>query len=68
MSTPDLNLLVTLDALLAEGSMAGAAGRLRDGRVDLETGAIGKHTAPELRVQALFRDRLVGVVAAGHAL
>ena len=29
MSTPDLNLLVTLDALLAEGSVAGAARRLR---------------------------------------
>lgn len=29
MSTPDLNLLNTLDALLAEGSVAGAARRLR---------------------------------------
>lgn len=29
MSLPDLNLLVTLDALLAEGSVAGAARRLR---------------------------------------
>ena len=29
MSTPDLNLLVTLDALLAEGSVVGAARRLR---------------------------------------
>jgi DNA-binding transcriptional LysR family regulator len=29
MSTPDLNLLVTLDALLAEGSVARAARRLR---------------------------------------
>jgi DNA-binding transcriptional LysR family regulator len=29
MSMPDLNLLVTLDALLAEGSVAGAARRLR---------------------------------------
>src|SRR5437879_12261577 len=28
MSTPDLNLLVTLDALLAEGSVARAAQRL----------------------------------------
>lgn len=28
MTTPDLNLLVTLDALLAEGSVAGAARRL----------------------------------------
>ncbi|PHV07279.1 LysR family transcriptional regulator [Janthinobacterium sp. BJB412] len=29
MSIPDLNLLITLDALLAEGSVAGAARRLR---------------------------------------
>jgi DNA-binding transcriptional LysR family regulator len=29
MSTPDFNLLITLDALLAEGSVAGAARRLR---------------------------------------
>ncbi|MEK8030908.1 LysR family transcriptional regulator [Ideonella sp. DXS29W] len=29
MSDPDLNLLITLDALLAEGSVAGAARRLR---------------------------------------
>ena len=29
MATPDLNLLLTLDALLAEGSVAGAARRLR---------------------------------------
>lgn len=41
---------------------------LRDGVVDLETGVIGKTTAPELRVQALFRDRFIGVVRAGHAL
>jgi DNA-binding transcriptional LysR family regulator len=41
---------------------------LRDGLVDLETGVIGKATAPELRVQALFRDRFVGVVRSGHPL
>jgi hypothetical protein len=29
VSTPDLNLLVTLDVLLAEGSVARAAQRLR---------------------------------------
>jgi DNA-binding transcriptional LysR family regulator len=29
---------------------------------------IGKATAPELRVQALFRDRFIGVVRAGHPL
>ena len=41
---------------------------LREGLVDLETGVIGKTTAPELRVQALFRDRFVGVVREGHPL
>lgn len=40
---------------------------LRDGSVDLETGVVGKAASPELRVQALFRDRFVGVVRAGHA-
>jgi DNA-binding transcriptional LysR family regulator len=41
---------------------------LRDGIVDLETGVVGKTAAPELRVQALFRDRFVGVVRMGHPL
>ncbi|MGE0474559.1 MAG: LysR family transcriptional regulator [Nitrospirales bacterium] len=41
---------------------------LRDGTVDLETGVVEKTTAPELRVQALFQDRLVGVVRKGHSL
>lgn len=41
---------------------------LRDGRVDLETGVTGPENGPELRTQALFRDRHVGVVRAGHAL
>ena len=41
---------------------------LRDGTVDLETGVIEKTTAQELRVQALFRDRLIGVVRTGHPL
>ena len=41
---------------------------LRDGTVDLETGVVEKTTAPELRVQALFRDRHVGVVRKGHPL
>ncbi len=41
---------------------------LRDGIVDLETGVVGKATAPELRVQALFRDRFIGVVGMGHPL
>lgn len=41
---------------------------LRDGIVDLETGVIGETTGPEIRAQALFRDRFVGVVRTGHAL
>jgi DNA-binding transcriptional LysR family regulator len=41
---------------------------LRDGAVDLETGVIGKSAAPELRVQALFRDRFIGAVRLGHPL
>ncbi len=41
---------------------------LRDGTVDLETGVVGKTTGPEVRAQALFRDRFVGVVRMGHAL
>lgn len=41
---------------------------LRDGTVDLETGVLGKATGPEVRMRALFRDRFVGVVRAGHAL
>jgi DNA-binding transcriptional LysR family regulator len=41
---------------------------LREGTVDLETGVVEKTTAPELRVQALFRDRYVGVVRKGHPL
>lgn len=41
---------------------------LRDGRVDLETGIIEATTGPEVRGQALFRDRLVGVVRKGSPL
>ena len=41
---------------------------LRDGLIDLETGVVGKAAAPELRMQALFRDRFIGVVRTGHAL
>tara|TARA_R110002124_G_scaffold91658_3_gene233277 strand:+ start:1332 stop:2222 length:891 start_codon:yes stop_codon:yes gene_type:complete len=41
---------------------------LREGAVDLETGIVEKSTGPELRVQALFRDRFVGVVRNGHSL
>src|SRR3546814_6840816 len=41
---------------------------LRDGTVDLETGVVGKTTGPEVRTQALFRDRFVAVVRKGHKL
>ena len=41
---------------------------LRDGTVDLETGVVAKTTGPELRAQALLRDRFIGVVRTGHAL
>ncbi|MBK8117889.1 MAG: LysR family transcriptional regulator [Sulfuritalea sp.] len=41
---------------------------LRDGVVDLETGVVGNTAAPELRVQALFRDCFIGVVRKGHPL
>lgn len=41
---------------------------LREGTVDLETGVVGRGTGPELRAQALFRDRFVGVVRVGHPL
>ncbi len=41
---------------------------LRDGTVDLETGVVGQASSPELRVQALFSDRFIGVVRRGHAL
>jgi DNA-binding transcriptional LysR family regulator len=41
---------------------------LRDGAVDIETGIVETMTAPDLRAHALFRDRLVGAVRAGHPL
>lgn len=41
---------------------------LRDGTVDLETGVVGQETGPEVRAQALFRDRFIGVVRRGHPL
>jgi len=41
---------------------------LRDGIVDLETGVIETMTSPEIRTQALFRDRFIGVVRRGHPL
>lgn len=41
---------------------------LREGDVDLETGVVGRRSGPEMRTQALFRDRFVGVVREGHSL
>jgi DNA-binding transcriptional LysR family regulator len=41
---------------------------LRDGTVDLDTGVMGIATGPEVRAQALFRDRFIGVVRNGHPL
>jgi len=41
---------------------------LRDGTVDLETGVVAIAMGPELRAQALFRDRFIGVVRLGHPL
>ncbi|ACS85119.1 LysR family transcriptional regulator [Musicola paradisiaca] len=40
---------------------------LRDGSVDLDIGVVGETTSPELRARALFQDRFIGVVRAGHA-
>ena len=44
------------------------SGPMREGFVDLETGVVDKSIGPEVRTQALFRDRYVGVVRAGHPL
>ncbi|SON54690.1 HTH-type transcriptional activator NahR [Hartmannibacter diazotrophicus] len=41
---------------------------LRDGSVDLETGVVTSTLGPEVRAQALFRDRFVAVVRVGHPL
>ena len=41
---------------------------LREASVDLETAVIDADTSPELRTRALFRDRFIGVVRAGHPL
>lgn len=41
---------------------------LRDGSADLQTGVVGPELGPELRSQALFRDRFVAVVPPGHPL
>lgn len=44
------------------------SGPLRDGTVDLETGVVDQAIGPEVRAQALFRDRYIGVVRMGHPL
>lgn len=44
------------------------SGPMRDGFVDLETGVVDSTIGPEVRTQALFRDRYIGVVRAGHPL
>ncbi len=44
------------------------SGALREGAVDLETGVVGRTVGPEVRSQALFRDRFVAVVREGHPL
>lgn len=41
---------------------------LREAMVDLETGVVGQKTGPEVRTQALFRDRFIGVLRMGHPL
>ena len=41
---------------------------LREGRIDLETAVVEPSMGPELRTQALFRDRLIGAINASHPL
>jgi DNA-binding transcriptional LysR family regulator len=43
------------------------AAPLREGSADLEIGVLGE-MGPEVRVQALFRDRFMGIVRKGHPL
>ncbi len=44
------------------------AAPLREAAVDVEVGVIGPAADPEVRAQALFRDRFVGVVRGTHPL
>jgi DNA-binding transcriptional LysR family regulator len=41
---------------------------LRDGTIDLETGVVERTAGPEVRAQALFSDRYIGVVRGDHPL
>jgi DNA-binding transcriptional LysR family regulator len=41
---------------------------LREGRIDLETAVVEPLMGPELRMQALFTDRLIGAISASHPL
>jgi DNA-binding transcriptional LysR family regulator len=41
---------------------------LREGSVDLEVGVVDPTASPEVLTQALFRDRLIGVVRSDHPL
>jgi DNA-binding transcriptional LysR family regulator len=41
---------------------------LREGLLDLDVGVLGESAGPEVRVQALFRDRFIAVVREGHPL
>lgn len=41
---------------------------LRDGSIDFETGVVAGTIGPEVRAQALFADRYIGVVHAHHPL
>ena len=52
-------------AFVSEGDESPA--ELREGRVDLDLGVLDD-SAPELRTQALLRDRFVAVVRRGHPL
>jgi DNA-binding transcriptional LysR family regulator len=69
---PALLARVTRDAPLVKLCFAQKPDKdstaLREGSVDLETGVVEASSGPELLTQALFRDRLVGVVRADHPL
>jgi DNA-binding transcriptional LysR family regulator len=41
---------------------------LREGLIDLDVGVLGGEAGPEVRIQALYRDRFVGVARDGHPL